>query len=83
LSRPSVFLTVIDWPALSPDLSPIENVWAMLKRSVSARAPYSAEELARYVTEEFNAIPQSVINKLVGDFERRLRVCVQRKGSTV
>jgi len=32
-------LTVMDWPANSPDLSPIENLWAHLKHELRERYP--------------------------------------------
>ncbi|GBM21877.1 hypothetical protein AVEN_32861-1 [Araneus ventricosus] len=30
---------VLEWPAASPDLSPIENIWRILKRNMAQRRP--------------------------------------------
>ncbi|GFU52180.1 transposable element Tcb1 transposase [Trichonephila clavipes] len=32
-------ITRMDWPAYSPDLNPIEDVWDMLDRRIAARQP--------------------------------------------
>jgi DDE superfamily endonuclease/Transposase len=75
--------TLPNWPAFSPDLSPIENIWSILKREVSRRAPFGYDELRRFVREEFDNIPPSVINNLVASFEKRLRAVVRARGNQV
>ncbi len=36
---------VLDWPANSPDLNPIENLWGIVKRKMRTRDPENADEL--------------------------------------
>ena len=40
-------ITVAHWPAKSPDLNPIERIWALMKRSVRFKGPSSFRELRR------------------------------------
>lgn len=40
------------WPAQPPDLSPIENVWRILKGQVRSRNTRSKEQLRQFIIEE-------------------------------
>ncbi|CAG8817273.1 14003_t:CDS:1, partial [Dentiscutata erythropus] len=58
------FPEVIDWPSNSPDLNPIENLWSIVKGNVEKRQPKNLAELERFMIEEWNNIPNSIIINL-------------------
>ena len=74
-------VTVYDWPARSPDLNPVEWLWAVLKPKVSHDQPFSHEQIRDSFLEHAAQVPQSSINKQVSAFKPRLRTCVQNNGA--
>ncbi|CAG9110153.1 unnamed protein product [Plutella xylostella] len=68
-------LRTMDWPALSPDLNPIEHLWDELKRRVRARnpVPASVDELKTALLEEWDGIPQETVKKLIRSMRNRLQ----------
>ncbi|GFX83283.1 uncharacterized protein TNCV_4988771 [Trichonephila clavipes] len=55
------------WPARSPDLNPIENVWDALGRQVAGRnyPPTNKNTLIRTLTEEWDKLPQQLLDNVV------------------
>ncbi|GFT63365.1 transposable element Tc1 transposase [Trichonephila clavipes] len=55
------------WPARSPDLNSIENVWDALGRQVAGRNYPSTNKntLIRALTEEWDKLPQQLLNNFV------------------
>lgn len=69
-----------DWPPNSPDLNPIENVWAWMKRRVYAKHHNSLRDLKRAVEAAWDALPVEYCNSLMHSLQRRKRVCLQLDG---
>lgn len=77
-----VGISVMQWPARSPDLNPIEHLWDHLKRKVRSRdpAPTTLQELKDAVIEEWDTIPQEEILKLVRSMRDRMEAVIRARG---
>ncbi|GFV40640.1 transposable element Tcb2 transposase [Trichonephila clavipes] len=63
----------MEWSACSPDMNPIEHVWDVLGRRVAGRQPppKTLQELETALLEEWDRIPQLVINSLIDSMPQR------------
>lgn len=75
-------VTVMPWPARSPDLNPIENLWGWMVQRVYANGRQFAAipELREAIREAWEAIPLRVMEDLVGSMTNRLREVIMKKG---
>ncbi|GFU67377.1 transposable element Tcb2 transposase [Trichonephila clavipes] len=73
------------WPARSPDLNPIENVWNALGRQVAGRnyPPTNKNTLIRALTEEWDKLPQQLLDNVVQSMVRRVECCITLHGGHI
>ena len=74
----------MEWPELSPDLNPIENLWDQLSRRVEAHnsVPQNLNDLRAALQEEWDAVPQQTIRRLVNSMRRRSQAVTDAQGHT-
>ena len=74
-------IEVLPWPASSPDLNPIENLWGILKTRVDARKPNDVSELLTAAQEEWAGISLQTVRACINSLPKRLTQVIQRNGN--
>lgn len=73
---------LLEWPAQSPDLNPIEHLWANLKRKIRERHIKSKTDLKNVLVQEWNSISPDECRKLVRSMPQRIAAVIKAKGGT-
>ena len=64
------------WPAQSPDLNPIENLWSHIKEAVKIASPKNDTELWSSVKAAVEAILIAKCHSLVDSMQNRCKVVI-------
>ena len=73
-------IDVIKWPAQSPDLNPIENLWHIIGEKVREREPTTLDDLWAKIEQEWKNITPDFCKKLVRSCGRRCSEVIKTKG---
>ena len=75
----------LDWPAKSPDLNPIENLWDQVKREADRHIMEhtTLAQLGRIIQRAWNHIPQQNINNLVNSMRKRCNDVIDADGGNI
>ncbi|GFU50527.1 transposable element Tcb2 transposase [Trichonephila clavipes] len=71
------------WLARSPDLNPIENVWDALGRQVAGRNYPLTNKNTLILTEEWDKLPQQLLDNVVQSIVRRVECCITLHGGHI
>ena len=73
-----------EWPAHSPDMSPIETLWSQMARAVSDMGPFSAVDLEEFVTKWIEEeLTYAKVNRYVESFPKRCQKVIDADGRTI
>ncbi len=73
-------VTVLDWPANSPDLNPIENLWSIIvKRKMTDTRPNNADDLKAAIKATWASITPELCHRLIASMPRRIDAVIHAK----
>lgn len=76
-------IPLLDWPSCSPDINPIENVWAfMVKQIYGENKTYrDVRELKPAIIEAWHQVDQQLIDNLYLSLDNRIFQLINRNGA--
>ncbi len=69
-----------NWPPNSPDLSPIENLWAIVQGRVDAAGCKTFDEFKATLQQEWENVSKQLCGKLINSMHKRLVKCIELEG---
>ncbi|KAJ7319862.1 hypothetical protein JRQ81_019373 [Phrynocephalus forsythii] len=74
-------ITVSEWPANSPDLNPIENLWDTAERKMRDMRPKNAAELKTTIEASWSSITPQQCQRLIASMSCCIETVIDAKGA--
>ena len=68
------------WPPSSPDLSPIEIIWAIIKQMLVFFPPKDMNDLKNAIKLIWDSIPKTICENIIEHMKYRWALCIKFKG---
>lgn len=73
-------IQVLKWPAQSPDLNPIENLWEIVDKKIRAKNITNQDVLFKQIENAWHSIDPEIITNLISSMPKRCELVLQNKG---
>lgn len=70
----------INWPANSPDLNPIENIWGLMKVIISKLPRTNVEEWKKSIHRVWESLSLEYLKALIESMPKRIQQCIENNG---
>ena len=71
---------VLDWPANSPHLNPIENLWGIVKKKLHKHQPNTCEQLKDAMKTCWNEVTPHECQQLIHSMPHRIEAVIKARG---
>ena len=77
-------IPLLSWPGNSPDMTPIENVWELVKREMAKDMITSKQHLIAKLIEVWNhnSKLQETVQECINSMPRHIKALIDAKGGT-
>jgi transposase len=73
-------INLLEWPSQSPDMNPIEHLWAYIKAKLRASPAKNVSELKTKIIQIWNEITPELTGKLANSMPKRVLSMLRNKG---
>ena len=72
----------LEWPPSSPDLNPIENIWALIDKELAKINIWSVDQLKQEIKRIWFSLDKILCKTLVTSLPRRIKSVLKAKGKS-